>query len=87
MSIWSELKGTVQIHTSEHFSLKKYTNGLFDENILSIVDVVSSGDNEITYNIRLSVCLDGEYAFKALSKWVEGIPGKVDVEITVRVLK
>lgn len=87
MSIWSRLEGTLIIHPSESFSLKKYSQAMFDEYSLSIVDTVVSKNNEIFYKIELSVCLDGDEAYRELSYWLSGIPGRADVEIFVRKLK
>lgn len=87
MSVWSRLEGTFVIHPRESFSIKKYTDAMFDEHSLSIVDRVVSKDNEIFYNIELSVCLDGDEAYRMLSYWLAGIPGRADVEIIVRKLK
>lgn len=87
MSVWSSLRGTLVIHPRESFSLKKYTQAMFDEHSLSIADRVVSKNNEIFYNIELSVCLDGDEAYRKLSYWLGGIPGRADVEIFVRKLK
>jgi hypothetical protein len=87
MSVWSSLEGTLVIHPRESFSIKKYTHAMFDEHSLSIVDRVVSKDNEIFYKIELSVCLDGDEAYRMLSYWLSGIPGRADVEIIVRKLK
>lgn len=87
MSVWSSLEGTLVIHPRESFSIKKYTDAMFDEHSLSIVDRVVSKDNKIFYKIELSVCLDGDEAYRKLSYWLAGIPGRADVEIIVRKLK
>lgn len=87
MSVWSSLEGTLTIHDREHFSVKKYTAAMFDEYTIHLTDGLASKDNEITYKIQLSVCLDGDQAYRLLSYWVKGIPGRVDAEIVVRVLK
>ena len=57
MSVWSRLEGTLVIHPRESFSIKKYTDAMFDEHSLSIVDRLVSKDNEIFYKLELSVCL------------------------------
>lgn len=87
MSVWSSLEGTLIIHARESFSLKKYTKAMFDEYTLDILDRIESKDSELTYKVELSVCLDGDQAYRMLSYWTKGIPGRVDVEIIVRMLK
>ena len=87
MSVWSSLEGTLIIHNREHFSVKKYTAAMFDEYTLYLTDNLTSKDNEIAYKIQLSVCLDGDQAYRSLSYWVKGIPGRVDAEIVLRVMK
>lgn len=87
MSVWSRLEGTLVIHPRESFSIKKYTDAMFDEHSLSIVDRLVSKDNEIFYKLELSVCLDGDEAYRMLSCWLAGIPGRADVEIIVRKLR
>ena len=87
MSVWSSLEGTLIIHPRESFSLKKYTEAMFDEYTLNITDRVVSKDNEIIYKIELAVCLDGDQAYRMLSYWFGGIPGRIDAEIVIRMFK
>ena len=82
MSIWSEAEGTVKIPLSEHFSLKKYTHQLYDE--ISFYECYCEDDIRL---VRLSVCLSGVKAVEFFDKWVEGIPGHVDMIVKVRMIK
>lgn len=85
MSVWSTAQGTVTIDNSEHFSLKKYTHSLFDEVSLNIE--YGPEDHLRTDKFYMSVCLDGQQAMDFFAKWVEGIPGHVDMTIELRMLK
>ncbi len=82
MSIWSEARGTVKIKPSEHFSLKKYTKELYDEVTFSEVHL-----NDETRVVNVSVCAYGQQAMDFFTKWVEGIPGKVDMIVELRMIK
>lgn len=85
MSVWSSATGTITVDNAEHFSVKKYTYALYDEVIVSI----EYGD-EIslrTDRFKLSVCLSGMEAMEFFNKWVEGIPGHVDMIIELRMVK
>lgn len=88
MSVWSTATGTVTIDSSEHFSLKKYTYSIYDEIIFN----VEYGEGGETSSLRtdkfyLSVCLSGQEAVDFFAKWVEGIPGKVDMVVELRMIK
>ena len=82
MSVWSEARGTVKIKSSEHFSLKKYTKELSDEVTYAEVFL-----DEETREVNVSVCADGQQAMDFFTKWMEGIPGHVDMTIELRMLK
>lgn len=84
MSIWSSATGIVTIESSEHFSLKKYTYCLYDEVLIDIEHGIGSPKID---KFCLRVCLEGMNAVEFFNKWVEGIPGKVDMTFEVRVLK
>jgi hypothetical protein len=86
MSIWSSATGTVTVDNSEHFSLKKYTHSLYDEMTLNIeygCELVSLR----TDKFHLSVCLDGMQAMEFFNKWMEGVPGHVDMTVELRMVK
>lgn len=85
MSIWSSATGTVTIDSSEHFSLKKYTHSFWEETTISVE--LGEGVSSRTDNFKLSVCLDGQQAVNFFSKWMLGIPGKVDMVVELRMIK
>ena len=86
MSIWSSATGTITVDNSEHFSLKKYTHSLADEVTLS-VQYGSDTNSLRTDKFSLSVCLDGMQAMEFFNKWMEGIPGHVDMTVELRMIK
>lgn len=85
MSVWSSATGAITVDSSEHFSLKKYTHALYDEVSLNVE--YGEGTSLRTDHFYLSVCLDGEQAMDFFTKWVEGIPGKVDMIVELRMIK
>lgn len=85
MSVWSSATGTITVDNSEHFSLKKYTQSLYDEVSLSVE--YGEGLELRTDNFTLNVCLSGMQAMEFFTTWVEGIPGHVDMTIELRMIK
>lgn len=81
MSVWATIDGTVQISKGQHFSLKKWTDSVFDEYYMT-----QTHDPVIT-QVRITFCAEASDAVKGVEKWIAGIPGKVDVEATIRYIK
>ena len=91
MSVWSSATGTVEGAFLDHFSLKKHTKSLgYDEVVInvdySLVDANGKHPKRVD-TFYLSVCLDGMKAMEFFSKWMEGIPGKVDMTVELRMNK
>ena len=82
MSIWSEVSGCVALRNDSHFSLKKYTAGLFDEYDLRVEQ--ENTLNSIMVKFNLTFCGDGLDAAKLVDAWIAGIPGDVDCSATIR---
>lgn len=93
MSVWSAAKGVVEGDFLDHFSLKKYTNTFVDLGYEIIFSVDYGAQDVLGKNPRridefyLSVCLDGQQAMDFFTKWMEGIPGHVDMTIELRMMK
>ena len=78
MSIWCNVEGSVDIPRESHFSIRKYTKEMFvDEYSLHTLGNL----------VLLNAVLEGETAAKTIQKWVDGIPGKVDVTAEIRFIK
>jgi len=91
MSVWSSATGTVEGDFLDHFSLKKYTKSLpWDEVTInvdySLVDANGKYPRRID-TFYLSVCAEGQQAMDFFNKWLEGIPGKVDMTVELRMIK
>jgi hypothetical protein len=87
MSVWSSATGTVGVECFDHFSLKKYTLSLYDEVSINIEYGEHANDGIRTDKFTLSVCLSGQQAMDFFTKWMEGILGKVDMTVELRMIK
>jgi len=84
MSVSATIEGTVQISKGQHFSLKKWTDSIFEEYTITCPQPVA----DISYTqVRITFRAEASDAVKGVEKWIAGIPGKVDIEATVRYIK
>lgn len=90
MSVWSTATGTVEGDFLDHFSLKKYTQSVYDEVTISVdyglIDANGKHPRRID-TFYLSVCADGQQAMDFFNNWMEGVPGKVDMVVELRMMK
>ena len=77
MSIWSNIRGEVKVHPDKHFSIRKYTENMYEECIIKVKG---------TY-VEMCVCLDGKGMNDFIEKWISGIPGEVDLIVETRWIK
>lgn len=84
MSVWATIEGTVRISKDQHFSLKKWTDSVFDEYNITC----SQPFADLSYTqVRITFCAEASDAVKGVEKWLVGVPGKIDVETTIRWIK
>ena len=83
MGLWATIKGEVTIHQDKHFSLRDHILTSFDE--VSAPFIHHRRDNEyFVYRINFSDSIDGMNAVKKIQKFIDGIPGKVDIDTNIR---
>jgi hypothetical protein len=80
MSVWASIEGTVRVGQEQHFSLKKWTDSIFDEYTITC-------SQPFYTQVRITFCAEASDAVKGVEKWLAGIPGKVDIEATIRYIK
>ena len=84
MSVGGSIEGTVRVGQEQHFSLKKWTDPIFDEYTITCPQPVA----DISYTqVRITFRAEASDAVKGVEKWIAGIPGKVDIEATIRYIK
>lgn len=82
MSVWSKVAGTARTPPTKHFSLRKHTQSCFSECTIDIEEFATN-----RYSFEISVCLDGEPAFKELKRWFDDIPGSVVATFEIEMVK
>lgn len=76
MSVWSDGEGTAWISVDSHFSLKEALKDITDEFVIYICaeDRIRSHAREVRkIQFEVSVCAEGEAAFKIFETFVQAI--------------
>ena len=84
MSIWSSIEGTIRVHYTEKFSLKKYTKENIDREYVLNMGKAYSKDATYLIQFTLNVVADGADASAIFDRYMTGIPGSYELETHIR---
>ena len=84
MSIWSSITGTIRVHSTEKFSLRKYTKNNIDREYVLNMRKACSKDTTYLIQFTLYVVADGADASAIFDRYMSGIPGSYELETHIR---